>query len=152
LKLLKLTDSAFPPIAGQAALRTLAASLLTPDVIVSSNSGQRTTPLPVIITASTKGNAVTCPVPDSKIEEWFQDLSPIEQELLVALQWYFNPDIFVPYSREFIEFAFEYIEPAHKMVIYENVRKILRRQGKLKSLKSADFIDSMDRLMVGDSP
>jgi hypothetical protein len=108
--------------------------------------------MPEIITASTKGNAVTCPVPDSKIEEWFQDLSPIEQELLVALQWYFNPDIFVPYFREFVEFAFEYVEPADKMGICEDVRKSLKRRGKLESLKNADFIPTMDKLMVGDSP
>jgi hypothetical protein len=29
------------------------------------------------LTAST--NAVTCPVPDSRIKEWFEDLSPTEQ-------------------------------------------------------------------------
>jgi hypothetical protein len=102
------------------------------------------------LTAST--NAVTCPVPDSRIKEWFEDLSPTEQNLLVALQWYFNPNIFVPYSRELVEFAFEYTEPADKTGICDDVRRSLKRQGRLGTLKNADFIPTMDRLTVGDSP
>jgi hypothetical protein len=85
-------------VVARAALKTLAASFLTPDVNISA----------------IESGLFDCPVSDERIEQWLGELSLYQLKVLMALQWNFNSSLSAPFTRAFPQFVFNYIGPKNK--------------------------------------
>ncbi|KKY25302.1 hypothetical protein UCRPC4_g01941 [Phaeomoniella chlamydospora] len=91
---ISIVDTAFLYTIAGAALSTLAASFLTPDVNISAeDSGQ-----------------FVCPVSSEKIQNWLGQLDRDQLTTLMGLQWTFRSDHSAPFTRRFPMFAFAYIK------------------------------------------
>ncbi|KKY14412.1 hypothetical protein UCRPC4_g06754 [Phaeomoniella chlamydospora] len=121
-------------IAG-AALSTLAASFLTPDVnITAEDSGK-----------------FDCPVSKEKIQNWVEQLDRDQRRALAGLQWTFRRNYSAPFTRRSPMFAFGYIESEEKTDICRQALRSLKieygAEGAIEAEELDEFISTIGNLM-----